>query len=95
MAFADAHCHLGSRQFDQDRSEMIARMLAADVRKAIIICCSEHDLARGKALRDMSPDFRLAISIHPQDLEEDHDEQRLIDLKAAVLASKADMIGET
>ena len=95
MAFADAHCHLGSRQFDQDRSEMIARMLAKDVRKAIIICCSEHELARGKALRDIYPDFKLAISIHPQDLEEDHDEQRLIDLKAAVLASKADMIGET
>ena len=95
MVFADAHCHLGSRQFDQDRSEMIARMLAENVRKAIIICCSEHDLGHGRKLRDMYPDFRLAISIHPQDLEEEHDEQRLIDLKAAVLASKADMIGET
>ena len=27
MVFVDAHCHLGSRQFDSYREEMIRRML--------------------------------------------------------------------
>ena len=95
MTYADAHCHLGSRQFDQDRDAVIERMLAANVRKAIIICCSDHDLAHGRQLRQRYPGFRLALSIHPQDLEEDHDDIRLAALKQAVLESHADMIGET
>ena len=94
MTYADAHCHLGSRQFDQDRDAMIGRMLAADVRKAIIICCSDHDLAHGRQLRERYPDFRLAVSIHPQDLEEDDSEERLRNFRAFVLKEKPDMIGE-
>ena len=30
MIYCDAHCHLGSRQFDEDRDQMIERMLEAE-----------------------------------------------------------------
>ncbi|MBR0385320.1 MAG: TatD family hydrolase, partial [Erysipelotrichaceae bacterium] len=70
MVFVDAHCHLGSRQFDSDRDEMIARMLENGVSKPIIICCSQHDLKEGAKLREQHPGFKLAVSIHPQDLED-------------------------
>ena len=94
MTFIDAHCHLGSGQFDHDRDEMIRRMLAADVRKAIIICCSNHDLEHGIRLRNENPGFQLAMGIHPQDLEEDNQPERMERFRNTVLETKPDMIGE-
>lgn len=94
MAYIDAHCHLGSRQFDPDRDEMIGRMLAKGVSKAIIICCSTHDLRHGIRLRNENPGFQLAMGIHPQDLEEDNQLERMERFRKAVLETKPDMIGE-
>lgn len=93
--FSDAHCHLGSRQFDTDRDEVIGRMLDCGISKALIICCSYHDLREGAKLRDENPGFRLACSIHPQDLEEDSSSGRLDRLREAVTGYRADVIGET
>lgn len=95
MVYCDAHCHLGSRQYDSGREEMIQRMLDAGVEDAAIICCSRHDLSEGVRLRDMHPGFRLAVSVHPQDLEDDHSEKRLDDLKQVIEEYHPDMIGET
>lgn len=95
MTFCDAHCHLGSRQFDEDRDLLIERMLEKGVRKAIIICCSRHDLDLGLRLRDEYPGFKLAMAIHPQDLEDDHDAERLTRFEKLLRETKPDMIGET
>ncbi len=95
MNFVDAHCHLGSRQYDGDRAEVVERMLAKGVKHAIIICCSRHDLREGAKLRDRYPAFKLAVSIHPQDLEDDFSENRLLELEKAVEEYRPDMIGET
>ena len=94
MICCDAHCHLGSRQFDEDRDRMIEEMLKDDVRKAIIICCSEHDLKHGLELREKHSSFKLAMAIHPQDLEDDHSEKRLLDFEEKVKEVRPDMIGE-
>ena len=94
MAYVDAHCHLGSRQYDDDRNEMIDRMLGARVSNAIIICCGMHDLLRGAPLRDSFEGFKLAMGIHPQDLEDDRSEERLISLRKAIEAYRPEMIGE-
>lgn len=94
MKYCDAHCHLGSGQFDSDRRKVIDRMLAANVRDAIIICCSRHDMIEGVRLREEYPGFRLALSIHPQDLE-DSREERLDELLRCIETYHPDMIGET
>ena len=94
MAYIDAHCHLGSWQFDNDRDEMIARMLAKGVSKAIIICCGRHDLEHAVRLRDENPGFKLAMGIHPQALETDNQPDRLIRFRKAVEEVHPDMIGE-
>ena len=91
--YCDAHCHLGSRQFDEDREAVLSRMKKTGVEKAIIICCSSHDRKEGIRLRKEDPHFKLALSIHPQDLE-DHDLNRLTELKENLIDSHADMIGE-
>ncbi|MBR2546082.1 MAG: TatD family hydrolase [Erysipelotrichaceae bacterium] len=94
MIFTDAHCHLGSRQYDLDRDEVITRMLNKGVSKAIVICCSRHDLMEGVKLRNQHPGFKLAVSIHPQDLEYDYSEKRLDDLREIIEEYHPDMIGE-
>ncbi|MBR3349702.1 MAG: TatD family hydrolase [Solobacterium sp.] len=94
MAYIDAHAHLGSRQFDHNRDEMIARMLAKNVSKAIVICCGMHDLEHGIRLRNKNPGFKLAMGIHPQDLEEDNQPERMERFTKAVKDAKPDMIGE-
>lgn len=95
MIFVDAHCHLGSRQYDGDRTDVINRMLDKDVRNVIMICCSRHDLQASAVLREQYPGFKLACSIHPQDLEDDSSEERLRELDRIVETYHPDMIGET
>ena len=95
MILIDAHCHLGSRQFDGNREDVLHRMEAAHVRKAIIICCGEHDRQEGIILKEREPGFKLAFSIHPQDLEDDSSPERLIKLRESIADAHADMIGET
>ncbi|MBQ6479061.1 MAG: TatD family hydrolase [Erysipelotrichaceae bacterium] len=95
MIYCDAHCHLGSRQFEKDRQQLLEAMMEANVRKAILICCSRHDLDRSIELRKAYPDLRLAMAIHPQDLEEDHSLDRLNRLEKIIDEVKPDMIGET
>ena len=95
MIYCDAHAHLGSRQFDEDREELLERMMDNDVRKAIIICCSRHDLDHGLKLRKRYPGFKLALAIHPQDLEDDHETVRLQRLEKIIDEIRPDMIGET
>lgn len=93
MTYTDAHCHLGTRQYDTNRNEIIQRMLVNEVSKVIMISCSKHDLLECLELRKQNPGFKLAMSIHPQDLE-NHDEKRLIDLWNGIVEVKPEMIGE-
>ena len=95
MNYIDAHCHLGSRQYDNDRTDVIERMLDQGVRNVIMICCSRHDLQASLPLRDRYPGFKLACSIHPQDLEDDSSEERLQKLNEIIADCLPDMIGET
>lgn len=94
MGYVDAHCHLGSRYFDDDRNEMTGRMEEAGVDRAIMICCSRHDLDHCLKLREEFPGFKLAWGIHPQDLEDEHDDERLVRFEKILKEAQADMIGE-
>ena len=77
-----------------DAISMEVRSMAENgVEKAVMICCSEHDRLASIGLRDRYPGFKLALGIHPQDLEDD-DPQRLTDIRKALTDSHADMIGE-
>ncbi len=69
-------------------------MAKQGVCKAIMICCSSHDTFHSTELRKRYPGFRLALSIHPQDLEYESGDERLERLKIALIENQADMIGE-
>ncbi|MBR2671511.1 MAG: TatD family hydrolase [Oscillospiraceae bacterium] len=94
MVLIDTHCHLVTDDFDYDRQEVISRMIAKGVSRAVVICCDEDESRLGARLRDENPGFRLACGIHPQDLEYDCTSERLARFRDAVERYKADMIGE-
>jgi len=94
MSYIDAHCHLGSRQFDDDRNEMINRMLTKRVHKAIVICCSKHDLEKSILLTNRYSGFKLACGIHPQSIDSDDTTERFERFRQIVDEYKPDMIGE-
>ena len=67
MKLFDTHCHLCDERFDEDRAQVIERMRAAGVERALLV---------GDAARDPEPCFRLArenpmfwaaAGVHPQD----------------------------
>ena len=90
----DAHCHLGSCQFDADREEVVTRMLEEQVEGAILICCNREDHRKALELKRKHPYFKIAVGIHPQDLERDAGEERLRRFRESVLRERPDMIGE-
>lgn len=69
----DTHAHLDSRQYDQDRQEVIDRALEAGVSHMITIGC---DLASSRAAVELArrhPAIYAAVGIHPHDAAELND----------------------
>jgi len=95
MEYIDAHCHLGNRQFSDDREEMIQAMLEAGLHRVIMICCSEYDLRQVIDLRDTLPGFKLACAIHPQALRTTDSLDRFERFAEQMKQIRPDMIGET
>jgi TatD DNase family protein len=63
----DTHCHLGDPAFDADRDEVVERMRAAGVGRALVI---ESDLDRLPATRDWvvnTESLSIATGCHPHD----------------------------
>lgn len=95
MNYSDAHCHLGSVQFWDDREKVLNEMTEAGLDRVIMICCSERDYHRVCGLRDAFPDFKLACAIHPQSLRETDTMDRFEWFSELVKNIRPDMIGET
>jgi TatD DNase family protein len=65
----DSHCHLDSKQFDQDRDAVIERALEAGVESMVAIGTGDGppDLEAGIRLADRYPCFYATVGVHPHD----------------------------
>jgi TatD DNase family protein len=65
----DSHCHLDSKQFDDDRDLVIERALAAGVDTMVAIGTGEGppDLEAGVRLAERYPFFLATVGVHPHD----------------------------
>ena len=63
----DTHCHLTDSAFDADRPEVMERMRAADVGRALVVESRLEQLDRTLAWLDTVPGFGLATGCHPHD----------------------------
>jgi TatD DNase family protein len=63
--FVDTHCHLDFEAFDDDLEAVIARAVAADVRKMIIPAVNLEDIPRLLAITEKHQWVYAAVGIHP------------------------------
>jgi TatD DNase family protein len=61
----DSHCHLDFPDFDDDRDAVVARALAADVRRMVTICTSLDAEPRVRAIAEAHPPVFYAAATHP------------------------------
>jgi TatD DNase family protein len=65
----DTHAHLGAREFDADRAEVIARARAAGVQPIVVVGEDLADARRGLELAGLHPELRPAAGLHPGRLD--------------------------
>lgn len=63
----DTHCHIASRQFDNDRDDVLQRARDAGVRRIIAPATDLEDCAKLAAICDQHADVFMAAGIHPCD----------------------------
>lgn len=71
--FVDTHTHLFSEEFNDDRDEMIARSLAANVQKMLLPNIDLETIIPMNQLADQYPENCLPMmGIHPEAIKEDY-----------------------
>ncbi len=63
----DSHCHINDKTFDEDRDEVLDRMVKADVRKAMIVSLNKPELEKARTIRKQGIDFLLSVGVFPED----------------------------
>src|SRR6266545_1798258 len=69
----DTHCHLDLDKFDEDRSQVLQRALAAEVRHILIPALDFESSLSVIKLAEAYPDLYAAVGFHPTELEKWND----------------------
>jgi TatD DNase family protein len=94
MIFTDTHTHLCSEEFDQDRTEMIQRAIAAGVSRFFIPSIDRSGTQKMYDLEAQFPDnVRLMIGLHPCYVKDNYLEE-LAHVEAQLALHKFYAIGE-
>lgn len=93
--FFDTHTHLGSRQFDADLPAVLQRARAAGVTRMVAPATDLENARKLLALAEKEPDVRVAVGIHPTDVDTVADKPGWIDeLRELARHPKVAAIGE-
>ena len=69
--FTDTHTHIYTSEFDNDRSEVVARAIEAGVNRMILPNIDCNSIAPMKQLAASYPDlFRMAMGLHPSEVDD-------------------------
>ena len=66
MNYLDSHCHLADEAYVEDSDEVLKRMVASNVKKAMIVCVSLDDYKRALNIKQNGIAFKKAIGIYPE-----------------------------
>ena len=70
MKLFDTHCHINDRQFDEDRSEVIARMKECGIEKAVVVGDACNDGSDVLTLSSNHSFLYAAYGLHPHDADQ-------------------------
>lgn len=94
LVIIDAHAHVSSEKFAQDRDEVLARARAAGVEAIVDVGCSVESSRASLAFAEAHPDVWAAVGVHPHDAK-DWDEATRPALEAMAASPRVVAIGET
>ncbi|HXG42252.1 MAG TPA: TatD family hydrolase [Dehalococcoidia bacterium] len=94
MLLVDAHCHLQDRQFEADRSQVLARAREAGVRAFVVVGWDLDSSRQAVDLADEHPDVYAVIGVHPHYASR-LDGRTLRALRRLADSAKVVAIGET
>ena len=83
MNIIDTHCHISLSQFDEDRAEVIERMRAAGVGRAVIAVDSTEDVPFAEKMCGEHEFLYFVAGVHPHNAIKYTDEAERITLEAA------------
>ncbi len=83
----DSHCHLAGSEFEADLEAVVDRARAAGVTGALVMLSAgdEAEGTRARRVREVWPDVRFAVGIHPHQAGRHH-----LDIEAGLSAVDAD-----
>ncbi|MCO5168807.1 MAG: TatD family hydrolase [Planctomycetes bacterium] len=90
----DAHAHVSSEKFAQDRDEVLARAWAAGVEAIVDVGCSVPSSEASLRLAERDPRIWAAVGVHPHDAK-DWDDATRPALEALAASPRVVAIGET
>lgn len=90
----DTHCHIASRQFDNDRDAVLQRARDAGVQRIIAPATDLDDCAKLTAICDQHADVFMAAGIHPCDAHTVHCDDWIAKLREFGSHAKVVAIGE-
>ena len=76
MNYLDSHCHINDEAFDEDREEVMERMLEKGVTRAMIVCVSLKDYEKTLLIEKEGIEFKKAIGVYPEDTDVSADDYR-------------------
>ena len=92
--FFDTHTHLGSRQFDADLPEVLARARSAGVTRMLAPATDLENARKLLAIAEHEPEVRVAVGVHPCDLDSVSGAAWIAELRELALHPKVAAIGE-
>lgn len=92
--FFDTHTHLGSHKFDSDLPQILERARAAGVTRMMAPATDLPNARKLLALAENEPDVRVAVGIHPCDVDSVSGEAWINELRELAQHPKVAAIGE-
>lgn len=92
--FIDTHTHLGSHKFDSDLQEILERARAAGVTRMMAPATDLANARKLLAIAEKEPDVRVAVGIHPCDVDSVSGEGWIAELRELAKHPKVAAIGE-
>ena len=93
MQLVDSHCHLDTREFDRDRTEVIARARVAGVMRQIVPAIDADGWPKLREICSSDPGLFPAYGLHPVFLAS-HQPDHLLHLRAWIQCERPVAIGE-
>jgi len=92
--FFDTHAHLGSQKFDADLPAVLQRAREAGVSRMVAPAVDLENARKLLAIAEKEPDVRVAVGIHPCDVDRVSGEAWISELRELAQHPKVCAIGE-